>query len=209
MAITNYSELQTAIDNWLARTDLAGRSPEFIALAEARMNRELETRSQEKRVTSTLTADDAYLTLPTDLRQIRSVRLNTNPRTVLKLLSPASADAEHPSTGTGKPIYYSVIGEEMYLRPTPDSSYTIEIAYVAGIDALSSSNTSNTILTRHPDVYLHGSLSAAYGYLLDDARQSQHDALFTRAISEIKIEEEASKFGGAPLTVQSSYGEIT
>ena len=50
MAITTYSELQTAIDNWLARTDLAGRSPEFIALAEARMNRELETRSQEKRV---------------------------------------------------------------------------------------------------------------------------------------------------------------
>ena len=64
MAISTYAELQTAVDNWLARTDLSGRSPEFITLAEARMNRELETQSQEKRATVLLTADDSYVTLP-------------------------------------------------------------------------------------------------------------------------------------------------
>ena len=63
MAITTYAELQTALDNWLARTDLQSRTPEFITLAEARMNRELETRSQEKRATSALVADDPYVTL--------------------------------------------------------------------------------------------------------------------------------------------------
>ena len=36
MAVTTYAELQTALDNWLARTDLQSRHPEFIALAEAR-----------------------------------------------------------------------------------------------------------------------------------------------------------------------------
>ena len=41
MAISTFTELKTAVDNWLARTDLAGRAPEFIALAEARMNREI------------------------------------------------------------------------------------------------------------------------------------------------------------------------
>jgi len=38
MAISTFTELKTAVDNWLARTDLAGRAPEFIALAEARMS---------------------------------------------------------------------------------------------------------------------------------------------------------------------------
>ena len=52
MAITTYSELQTAIANFLARDDLTSRIPEYIELAEARMSRELDTRSQEKRATA-------------------------------------------------------------------------------------------------------------------------------------------------------------
>lgn len=208
MAISTFAELQTAIDNWLARTDLAGRSAEFIALAEARMNRELETRSQEKRVTATTTADDAYITLPADARRVRYVRLNTSPITVLKFYTPGAADSEYASTGTGKPIFYATAGNEIYLRPTPDATYTIEIDYIAAITALDDTNTSNTILQRHPDAYLHGSLAAAYGYLLDDQRQAQHDALFSRAIAEIKADEERVRYGGAPLVVQSAYGEI-
>ena len=39
MAISTFAELKTAIDNWLARADMTDRAAEFIALAEARMNR--------------------------------------------------------------------------------------------------------------------------------------------------------------------------
>lgn len=208
MAITTYGELQTAVDNWLARTDLAGRSPEFIALAEARMSRELETQSQEKRVVTTMTADDAYVTLPTDARQIRSVRLNTNPITVLQYQSLAAADENFPGTGTGKPKYYSVVGGELYFRPTPDSGYQAEIAYVGSVPALSDTNTTNTVLSRHPDLYLHGTLAEAFGYLMDEQRQAQHDALFTRTIAAINADEDRVKYGGSPLQVQSQYGEI-
>ena len=208
MAITTYAELQTAVDNWLARTDLAGRSPEFIALAEARMSRELETQSQEKRVVSTMTAGDAYVTLPADARQIRSVRLTTTPITVLQYQSPAAPGENFPGTGTGKPRYYSVVGGEVYFRPTPDSGYQAEIAYVGSVSALSDANTSNTILSRHPDLYLHGTLAEAFGYLMDEQRQAQHDALFTRTIAAVNADEDRVKYGGSPLQVQSQYGEI-
>tara|TARA_R100001594_G_scaffold133502_1_gene174244 strand:+ start:575 stop:1204 length:630 start_codon:yes stop_codon:yes gene_type:complete len=209
MAISTYTELQTAVDNWLARTDLAGRSPEFITMAEARMNRELETRSQEKRVTATLTADDAYVSLPTDLRRIRQVRLNTSPITTLIYYTPHAVDQKYSSTGTGKPVAYSVLGLEMYFRPTPDSGYTAEISYVADIDALDADTATNTILLRHPDAYLHGALAEAFGYLMDETRQAKHDTLFTRAITEIKADEERAIYGGGTLTVASDYGEIT
>ena len=208
MAITTYSELQTAIDNWLARTDLSGRSPEFITMAEARMNRELETRSQEKRATSALVVGDPYVTLPTDVRRIRHVRLNTSPRTILDFYSPSAVDTEWAATGTGKPRMYSVVGEELYLRPAPDSTETLEIDYIASISALTDSNTSNTILSRHPDVYLHGALAEAFGYLMDAQRQAQHDALFTRAIGEIKMDEDRAKYGGSPLQLSAQYGEL-
>ncbi len=49
MAISSYTDLQTSIANFLARDDLTSVIPDFIQLAEARMSRELDTRSQEKR----------------------------------------------------------------------------------------------------------------------------------------------------------------
>jgi hypothetical protein len=207
MAISTFAELKTAIDNWLARTDMADRAAEFIALAEARMNRELETRSQETRVTATLTAGDAYVSLPTDVRAIRHVRLNTSPRTILKYMTPEQADREFPSTGNGKPKAYSVVGTEIYFRPTPDDTHTAEITYVANVTPLSDSNTTNNILTRHPDLYLHGALAEAFGYLMDDQKQAQHDALFQRAAAAIQADEDRARFAG-PLTLTSDYGEV-
>jgi len=90
MAITTYSELKTAIANFLARDDLTSVIPDFISLAEGRLSRELETRSQEKRATATLTVGDEYTALPTDLRELRMVKLNGDPEQVLEYMSPVA-----------------------------------------------------------------------------------------------------------------------
>ena len=76
MSISTYSELKTAVANFLARTDLTDQIPDFIQLAEARLSRELESRDQEKRANATLTIGDQYIALPTDLREVREVKLN-------------------------------------------------------------------------------------------------------------------------------------
>jgi hypothetical protein len=48
MAISNYSELQAAVSNWMARADVSGDVVDFITLAEARLTRKLpELRSME------------------------------------------------------------------------------------------------------------------------------------------------------------------
>lgn len=44
MALTNYGELKTAIANWLDRSDLTSRIPEFIAMAEDRIGRDTRLR---------------------------------------------------------------------------------------------------------------------------------------------------------------------
>ena len=207
MAITTFTELRTAGDNRLARTDLADRATEFIALAEGRMNRELETRAQEKRVIANTTADDAYMSLPLDVRQVRHVRLNTNPKVTLKFLTPESLDATYPSTGTGKPRAYSVIGTEIVFSPTPDAVYEAEIAYFGSIDALGDDTATNTILLRHPDAYLHGALTEAFTYMMDDQRATLHDQLFARAVVAIQADEERAKWGQSP-TIRSPHGEV-
>lgn len=209
MAIGTYSELKTAIANFLARSDLTDRIPEFIALAEGRMSRNLETRGQEKRATATLTSGDAFVSLPTDLRSIRLVKLNTSPTEVLEYYTPIELDDTFSTGATGKPRGYTIIGTEIKFAPTPDSGYTAEIVYTEGVPDLSDSNTSNTILTRHPDAYLYGALASASVYLMDDAKTTLYEQLFTRAIDEIKKEEERGKHAGSGLFMKSDYGELT
>ena len=205
MAITNYTELKTAVANSLARSDLTDNIPDFIALAEARLSRELETREQEKRATATLTASDEFISLPTDLREVRSVKLNTSPNTVLEYMSPTSLDNTYPSGGNGKPVAYSLVGTEMKMRPVPDSAYTAEIIYIGGLSALSDSNATNTMLTRHPDAYLMGALVEAYQYLMDDQRAQIYDQKFSRIIEEIRKDEQRSRYGTGTLHIQSIY----
>ena len=205
MSISTYTELKTAVANFLARDDLTSQIPNFIQLAESRMSRELETRDQEKRATATLTSGDEYIALPTDLREVRSVALTTDPKTVLTYYSPTSLDSTYSSGGGGKPLGFSIVGGEMKLRPIPDSSYTAEIIYVGGLSALSDSNLTNVVLTRHPDAYLYGALAEAYAYLLDETRAAQYMQRFNTAINEIKVDEQRAHYGTGSLQIQSIY----
>ena len=207
MAITNYTELQASIAKFLARDDLTAQIPDFISLAEARMAREMQARSQEKRATATLTAGDAFVSLPTDLRSIRLVKLNTAPTEVLEYYTPTRVNEIYANNSEGKPKGYTIIGGEIKFAPTPDANYTAEIVYSEGVPDLSDSNLVNIILTRHPDAYLYGALAAASVYLMDDQKTTVYEQLFTRALDEIKREEERGKQAGSGLFMKSSYGE--
>ena len=88
MAITNYSELKTAISSWLDRSDLDSVIPDFIALAEARHRRDFKLRRMETRVTANTIADTEYYTLPDNFIAMRNIQLNTDPKTALEYLTP-------------------------------------------------------------------------------------------------------------------------
>ena len=205
MAITTYTELKSAVANHLARTDLTSVIPDFISLAEARLSRELETRDQEKRATATMTSGDEYIALPTDLREVREVKVNQNPIKVLEYMSPVSIDSNFSSGASGTPQAYSIVGQELKLRPIPDSSDTLEIIYIGSLTALSDSSLTNDMLTRHPDAYLMGSLVEAYQYLMDDQRASLYDAKFSRIIEEVRKDEQRAHYGTGSLQIQSIY----
>jgi len=204
MAFSNYSELKTSIANFLARDDLTSQIPDFIRLAEARMSRELDTRSMEKRATATTVAGDSYISLPTDLREIRNVQLNTDPVKTLEYYTVQMINTDYAGQGQGKPKAYSIVGTEILLKPTPDAAYTLEIVYGENVQALSDEDTNNTILIRHPDAYLYGSLMNAYTYLMDETRASQYDQLFTRIMDEIIRDTEKARYGGV-LSMKTTY----
>jgi hypothetical protein len=127
MAITTYTELQTAAGNWLNRTDLTSRLPEFIALAESRFNRILNTPEMETIATLSTTAES--VALPTDFWEARGAYLDTDPRQVLEEVTLAFLRDRYSAQTTGRPQVYAISGANIVLGPAPDTTYSLKLTY--------------------------------------------------------------------------------
>lgn len=206
MAISTYSELKTAIANWLDRSDLTDVIPDFIALAETRHKRDFKIRRMETRVTANTIADTEYYTLPDDYIAMRNIKLNTDTKTPLEFLTPEIMDRLQAGSSVGKPKAYSIKGNTIQLRPIPDGVYEIEIAYYKTFAALSDSNTTNDMLTHHPDAYLYGALVEAEPYLQNDKRLQVWAGLYDRAKEDIIKSNERDRHSGTAPVTRIDYG---
>ena len=206
MAITTFSELKTAVANWLDRSDLTDRIPEFIALAEARHRRDFKIRRMETRVTANTIADTEFYTLPDNYVAMRNIQLNTDPKTALEYLTPEQMDRVRGGSTTGKPKAYSIIGNTFQLRPIPDSVYEIEMLYYKYFTGLSDSNTTNDMLTYHPDAYLYAVLLEAEPYLQNDKRIALWLQAYEIARKAIIDSNERDRHSGVAPTTRIDYG---
>lgn len=200
MSFATYSELQTSISGWLHRGDLTSIIPDFIALAEQRINGDLDARLQDSKTTLTTTSSVAYVDLPTDLINIRHLSVVTDPVKTLKYTTPDTFEVQYPYDNSGVPLIYSVIGSKAYLAPTPDSAYTLDIVYKARVPALSSTTTTNWLLTTYPHVYLYAALCEAAPYLKDDNRIPVWESKYREAIDTVNSQD---WYSGSTMVVRT------
>lgn len=206
MALSNYTELQTAVANWLARDELTLYIPDFIRLAEAKFNRVLFHPRMETRTrltVNTLLSDPEFLDLPTDFQTMRMVRLpdeTGKPR--LQFMSQTQMDDYRYSTDnvTGTPVYFTIVGDQIELAPTPNEDIDIEVLYRANIPALAS-NSTNWLLTLAPDLYLYGSLLEASPFNRNDARIALWASAVSTVLDQLNALAERQSFDSGPTTV--------
>ena len=207
MALTTYAELKTSIGDWLNRSDLTSVIPDFISLAEAQIERTLRARQMIVRANASF--DAQYGAVPSDFLETKSLKLtSTNPQTPLEFLSIDALDQKAAEyTASGKPRFFGVVGGQLRIVPTPDSTYTTELTYYAKLSKLSTSNTSNWLLSSSPDIYLYGSLLQAAPYLQDDARIQTWATLYERALNDLQTaDDRGASSGGALLTRTKTFG---
>lgn len=201
MPLSNYSELQTAIANWLNRDDLTSVIPDFISLAEDDMNRTIRHYEMEER--STASFDTRYTLLPTSFLEAVRLHLDADERPV-ELVTPLALQTYRQKGGdtSGKPRYYAIVGGQIEVWPTPDAAYTGELYYYKEIPSLTSSDPTNWVLNKFSDVYLYGSLLHSSMYLVDDNRITGWSALYQKAVDGINSNNQKAKFGGSGLRMQ-------
>ena len=196
MSIATYSELQTAVADFLNREDLTAVVPTFITLAEARIARDLRHWRQEKRVSTSF--DERYENLPNDWLEIIDVSL---PDGQVRAISAAEMSYRYERDDTaGKPAYFRIIADQLEFYPTPDATYSGSLQYYARIPALSDTAPDNWLLAYAPDVLLYGALLHTAPYLADDARVGVWASLYQSAVDALNAENMKSRVGG-PLRI--------
>ena len=200
MSLSSYANLKASIRDWSHRNDVPDELiDDFIDLAESQMydneDAPLLIRNGETRSTATVSTSSRFLELPDGFLRMRRLKLNLSGRdTDVKFMAPE----QMPLQGTsGIPRFFSVTSQLEFDR-TPDSTYTIEMAYDAEFTALSDSNTSNVVLTNHPTIYLWGALWALHVWTLEAEAAADFRNKFILAIKGANKLSKKGRYGPAP-----------
>lgn len=203
MNFTDYTSLQSAIADELNRTDLVSAVPGFIRLMEAQTERQLRTREMTV-VLPSFAVGNEFEPIPADLLEVRSFRLNTDQVQPLDFATfEQMADYRQEYPGIGMPSKFSVVGEQFWFLRVPDTAYTANLIYYAGLPKLSNTQTTNWLLTKHPDIYFYGSLLNSAPYLKEDARLAVWAQLYQNAVEALKTADQRAQTAANGLKAQA------
>jgi hypothetical protein len=206
VSITNYTELKSSLADWINRTDLTSQIPDFIMLAEHRMNGDVRIKEMEDRQTASASTSSRYLALPTRFLEMKRLQLNTSPVHILQFV-PHQQIEDYYRSGPDEPDYYTIIGSEIEFDTTPDSAYTVEMSLWVQCDALSASVATNAILTNYPNIYLYASMLEAEIYMQNDARAALWEQKYIDAVEIANKKDRAGRWSAGPLIMRS--GQMT
>jgi hypothetical protein len=183
MAISNYTELKAAVTNWMTRSDLAGEAAEFISLAEAVLNRELDPVETDVTLTGTIgsrridiAATACVEPIALFLAEAGCNEIELSPRT----------DGTFPYTITAdRPSVWAIDGTNIDFDCPLDQAYPFRFR-IRQRFALSDTLPTNWLLTYHPDVYLAATLVWGGVFIQDDPAASRWVSILNSGIPSVR-----------------------
>lgn len=191
MAISNYSELQTAITDWMDRSDISGSATDFITLGEARLNRLLEpvaTTATLAGVVSSAQIDISSLSI-TEPQNLYVTDNGQEYFVTPKALGTFPVDDE-----TGLPSIWAIEGDYIKFDRPCDETYSFRFIYQGKL-ALSVSAPTNEFLTNSPDLYMAASIVWGCVYIKDIPNAAMWKQMLDEFTAEVKSDNAQKKRG--------------
>lgn len=185
-----YATLNQAIQDYCEEdeTSFVGHIPDFVKQAEDRILNSSQLPAFRKSCEGNLTADNRFLSLPSDYLAPYSVAIDNSGTEFLILKDvPWIREVYPDKTATGTPKYYATFSDESLLvGPTPDSSFVVELHYFHRPESIVTASTS-WLGTNAESCLLYGCLIEAYTYMKGDADLIQlYDTRYKEALAELK-----------------------
>lgn len=184
MAISTYSELQTAVANWLVRSDLTDRIPEFISICESDLNNKLRAKDMISTETINPSTIYEYVALPDGF--LRNISFTDDLGYELKQQQLVLIESYRYSAGPGRPECYALTSQ-IEFECVADIVYDYSMTYYKRLDL--ATDLTNNILTKYPQLYLYGTLRCAIPFLKDDKRVGLWDNYYQEQLKFVNGQE--------------------
>ena len=199
MSLDTYSGLVTAVQNALHRADLALFVPDWVTLAESRINKFLRVRAMETSVSSTMAS--GVISVPSGYLSLKDAYItSTQPYVGLDRKTANWIYNNYPNrTADDTPGFIAREGSNFIFGPYPDTNYTVKLVYWARLTALSSAT--NTVFTNYPGLWYYGALCESAPWLKDDKRIPVWEAKFQDLLKQVQDEDDDEFLSGSVLRV--------
>ena len=205
MALETYADLKSAVADWLERADLDARIPDFIRLAESRINRMMDVRTVESDAALTGVPGSRFIPLPTGFREAETLWLLRSGAVRREPLRATMPELMSSDTVPRVPVSWCVDGSNIAFECPCDQAYSFVLRMLSEL-RLSDTVTTNLILQNYPDLYLFGACLEAGPFLRDNDLLTIFDTRFQAALAEAKNKEFRAK---ALTTLSTEPGQLT
>lgn len=168
----NYTQLVAEIQSYTENQFQTSDINTFIEEAEQRIYNSVQLPALRKNVTGNVTANNNYLSSPSDWLATFSLAVIDASGNYTYLLDKDVnfiREAYRKSTDTGLPVYYALFDQNTFiLGPTPDASYSMELHYYYYPQSIVTAGTS-WLGDNFDSALLYGSLLEAYTYMKGEA----------------------------------------
>lgn len=201
MSITNYTELQAAVIDWLHRSDLETQVVDFISLAEDELNTEMRLRLMEVDETLSLTAGARTVAIPDGFLEPVKLELvygdGSDNQELVYLTSKQFVRSAATMTAV-EPRYWTINAENIEFPEPSDETYSLIFRMLKKFDI--ASTDTNALLTNYKGLYLYGALLQAAPYMRDDSRIPTWQLMYDRLKAKVMKKEARSKVLSILLT---------
>ena len=206
-----YTSLKTDIQTWAENTgtDFTNQLDTFIDNTQQKLSREIDPVGFNQNVQSNTAVGDRFITLPSAIEPmlINYVNILVNNERQFLEIKPLEYIQEYwPNASiTSTPRYFSNFDDNtLYIAPTPDAEYTIELGYQGRINPLSNTNTTNWYTQNASDALLYGCLSEANLFTKNMEDYNIYKQKYVESVTAINNEARRRrrtdyKFPGSPL----------
>lgn len=222
--IANYQQLQDAVADYLNRTDLADRIPQFIYFGERNIFRWFRQQANEQLQTIDMRVNpdpldndqvllSARLDLPSDYLETLSLQANG---VVLQRVSLSELQRQRGRIANGgarlvgEPRQFARQRDALVLTPAPEGDTFITWIYYCDLSGRFDAPTDdNSVLRIAPDLYLFSALLQAEPFLKpeDDAfaRIALWKQMYEEAKQQLIEQNEMEAYSGSVNEVQSGF----
>lgn len=191
MAISTYAELQAAIADWMARSDLAAKAPDCIALGEARLNRILEVVATSATLTATISSNTIDISA---LSMVEPTALFLTDGAEEREVEQQPYGSFTILTEEGFPHAWAIKGSTIVFDRPCISAYSARFVY-QGRFALSDAAPTNEFLTNSPDLYLAASIVWGNVYVKDMPAAAMWKDMLSEFEAQVKSNNAQKKRG--------------